>query len=84
MAGNPFCWEGAGAGGTGGRDDWTVQETILATNDTDSGAVQGVYSLYTDLVRALVYRLSLVVVIAWDYGVLADLLPTVRPDAGAS
>ena len=41
------------SGATGGRDDWTAQETILATNDTSSGDVQGIYVLYTDLVAAL-------------------------------
>ncbi|MBR7831425.1 hypothetical protein KDK95_34300 [Actinospica sp. MGRD01-02] len=40
-------------GATGGEDDWAAQETILATNDTDSGDVQGVYNLYTDLVADL-------------------------------
>jgi hypothetical protein len=40
-------------GGTGGQDDWSAQETILATNDTSSGDIQGIYSLYTDLVSAL-------------------------------
>lgn len=40
-------------GGTGGQDDWSAQETILATNDTTSGDTQGIYSLYTDLVSAL-------------------------------
>jgi hypothetical protein len=41
------------SGGTGGQDDWTAQETVLATNDTSSGDIQGIYSLYTDLVTAL-------------------------------
>jgi len=41
-------------GGTGGQDDWSAQETILATNDTTSGDTQGIYSLYTDLVSAIV------------------------------
>jgi hypothetical protein len=41
------------SGGTGGQDDWSAQETILATNDTSSGDVQGIYGLYTDLVAAL-------------------------------
>jgi hypothetical protein len=40
-------------GGSGGRDDWAAQETILATGDTNSGDVQGVYGLYTDLVAGL-------------------------------
>ena len=40
-------------GGSGGQDDWTAQETILATGDTSSGDVQGIYSLYTDLVADL-------------------------------
>lgn len=40
-------------GGTGGQDDWSAQETILATNDTTSGDTQGIYNLYTDLVSAL-------------------------------
>ena len=42
-----------GSGGSGGQDDWTAQETVLATNDTSSGDIQGIYSLYTDLVAAL-------------------------------
>ena len=41
------------SGGSGGQDDWTAQETVLATNDTSSGDIQGIYSLYTDLVAAL-------------------------------
>jgi hypothetical protein len=41
------------SGGTGGEDDWSAQETVLATNDTSSGDVQGIYGLYTDLVAAL-------------------------------
>lgn len=41
------------SGGTGGQDDWTAQETVLATDDTGSGDVQGIYSLYTDLVAAI-------------------------------
>ena len=40
-------------GGRGGRDDWSAQETILATHDTSSGDVQGIYGLYTDLVAAV-------------------------------
>jgi hypothetical protein len=42
-----------GAGAGGGADDWAAQETILAANDTDSGDVQGIYSLYTGLVADL-------------------------------
>ena len=41
------------SGGSGGRDDWAAQETILATNDATAGDIQGVYSLYTDLVADL-------------------------------
>jgi hypothetical protein len=33
------------------------------------------------LARALAYRLALVVVLAWDYAVLGDLLPLIRPDS---
>jgi hypothetical protein len=40
-------------GASGGQDDWTAQETILATNDSSSGDVQGIYNLYTDLVAGL-------------------------------
>ena len=40
-------------GASGGRDDWSAQETILATNDTSSGDIQGIYGLYTDLVADL-------------------------------
>ena len=40
-------------GASGGQDDWAAQETILATNDTSSGDVQGIYNLYTDLVADL-------------------------------
>jgi hypothetical protein len=40
-------------GGSGGRDDWAAEETILATNDTSSGDIQGIYNLYTDLVAEL-------------------------------
>jgi hypothetical protein len=40
-------------GASEGRDDWAVQETILATNDTSSGDIQGIYNLYTDLVADL-------------------------------
>ena len=40
-------------GASGGQDDWAAQETILATNDTSSGDVQGIYGLYTDLVADL-------------------------------
>ena len=40
-------------GGSGGQDDWAARETILATNDTSSGDVQGIYHLYTDLVADL-------------------------------
>lgn len=40
-------------GASGGQDDWTAQETILATNDTSSGDIQGIYNLYTDLVADL-------------------------------
>jgi hypothetical protein len=43
----------ATSGATGGQDDWSAQETILATGDTSSGDVQGIYGLYTDLVAAL-------------------------------
>jgi len=38
-----------GTGGTGGRDDWAAQETVLAAGDTSSGDIQGIYLLYTDL-----------------------------------
>jgi hypothetical protein len=38
------------SGATGGQDDWSAQETILATDDTSSGDIQGIYGLYTDLV----------------------------------
>jgi hypothetical protein len=41
------------AGGTGGQDDWSVQETVLAAGDTSSGDIQGIYMLYTDLVAAV-------------------------------
>lgn len=41
------------SGATGGQDDWSAQETILATGDTSSGDIQGIYGLYTDLVAAL-------------------------------
>jgi hypothetical protein len=41
------------SGGTGGQDDWAAEETILATNDTSSGDIQGIYNLYTDLVAGL-------------------------------
>ena len=41
------------SGGSGGQDDWTAQETVLATNDTSAGDIPGIYSLYTDLVAAL-------------------------------
>lgn len=37
-------------GGSGGQDDWNVQETVLSTGDTSSGDIQGIYMLYTDLV----------------------------------
>ena len=40
-------------GGSGGQDDWAAQETILATNDTSSGDIQGIYNLYTDFVADL-------------------------------
>ena len=40
-------------GASGGQDDWSAQETILATNDTSSGDIQGIYNLYTDLVADL-------------------------------
>lgn len=40
-------------GASGGQDDWAAQETILATNDTSSGDIQGIYSLYMDLVANL-------------------------------
>ena len=40
-------------GASGGQDDWAAQETILATNDTSSGDIQGIYGLYTDLVADL-------------------------------
>ena len=40
-------------GATGGQDDWAAQETILATDDTSSGDIQGIYDLYTDLVTDL-------------------------------
>lgn len=40
-------------GATGGQDDWSAQETILATNDTSAGDIQGIYHLYTDLVADL-------------------------------
>lgn len=36
-------------GGTGGQDDWTAQETVVAAGDTSSGDIQGVYMLYHDL-----------------------------------
>lgn len=39
-----------GGSGSGGRDDWSAQETVLATGDTSSGDIQGIYMLYTDLV----------------------------------
>jgi hypothetical protein len=38
---------------SGGQDDWAAQETVLATNDTSSGDIQGIYNLYTDLVADL-------------------------------
>lgn len=41
------------SGATGGEDDWSAQETILATEDTSSGDVQGIYGLYADLVAGL-------------------------------
>ncbi|HEX4790194.1 MAG TPA: hypothetical protein VH372_17135 [Actinospica sp.] len=41
------------AGTTGGQDDWSAQETILATADTSSGEVQGIYGLYVGLVAAV-------------------------------
>lgn len=41
------------SGASGGRDDWAAQETILATNDTSSGDIQGIYDLYTALVADL-------------------------------
>lgn len=41
------------SGGTGGQDDWAAEETVLATNDTSSGDIQGIYNLYTDLVAGL-------------------------------
>lgn len=41
------------SGGSGGQDDWAAVETILATNDTSSGDIQGIYSLFTDLVADL-------------------------------
>jgi hypothetical protein len=41
------------SGASGGQDDWAAQETVLATNDTSSGDIQGVYHLYTDLVADL-------------------------------
>ncbi|HWG25351.1 hypothetical protein [Actinospica sp.] len=41
------------SGGSGGRDDWAAEETVLATNDTSSGDIQGIYNLYTDLVADL-------------------------------
>lgn len=41
------------SGGSGGQDDWAAQETILATNDTTAGDIQGIYSLYTHLVADL-------------------------------
>jgi hypothetical protein len=40
-------------GASGGPDDWAAQETILATDDTGSGDIQGIYGLYTDLVADL-------------------------------
>jgi hypothetical protein len=40
-------------GASGGQDDWAAQETVLATNDTSSGDIQGIYTLYTDLVADL-------------------------------
>ena len=40
-------------GASGGQDDWAAQETILATSDTSSGEIQGIYGLYTDLVADL-------------------------------
>ena len=40
-------------GASGRQDDWAAQETILATGDTSSGDIQGIYSLYTDLVADL-------------------------------
>ncbi|MBR7832818.1 hypothetical protein KDL01_06070 [Actinospica durhamensis] len=41
------------SGGTGGRDDWSAQETVLATGDTSSGDIQGIYMLYGDLVASV-------------------------------
>lgn len=41
------------SGGNGGQDDWSAVETVLATNDTSSGDIQGIFSLYTDLVADL-------------------------------
>jgi hypothetical protein len=41
------------SGASRGHDDWAAQETILATDDTSSGDVQGIYNLYTDLVADL-------------------------------
>ena len=40
-------------GASGGQDDWAAQETVLATDDTSSGDIQGIYGLYTDLVADL-------------------------------
>jgi hypothetical protein len=36
-----------------GRDDWAAQETIIAIHDTSSADIQGIYTLYTDLVADL-------------------------------
>ena len=41
------------SGGTGGQDDWSAQETVLATGDTSSGDIQGIYMLYSDLVASV-------------------------------
>lgn len=40
-------------GARGSQDDWSARETVLATGDTSSGDVQGIYDLYTDLVADL-------------------------------
>lgn len=40
---------GPTSGGTGGQDDWTATETVVAAGDTSSGDIQGVYMLYHDL-----------------------------------
>lgn len=41
------------SGSAGGEDDWSAQETVLATDDTSSGDIQGIYGLYDKLVADL-------------------------------